>query len=38
MSDTFNWDYNPYRVGDMINICGIIYIINIQMEIKMAMI
>lgn len=23
MSDTFNWDYNPYRVGDMINICGI---------------
>lgn len=25
MSDTFNWDYNPYRVGDMINICGIIY-------------
>lgn len=25
MSDTFNWDYNPYRVGDMINICGIMY-------------
>ena len=25
MSDTFNWDYNPYRVGDMINICGILW-------------
>ena len=25
MSNTFNCDYNPYRVGDIININGIIY-------------
>lgn len=23
MSDTFNWDYNPYRVGDMIEMTTI---------------
>lgn len=25
MSDTFNWDYNPYRVGDKVIIDGIIW-------------
>lgn len=25
MSDTFNWDYNPYRIGDIINIHRIIH-------------
>lgn len=25
MSNTFNCDYNPYRVGDIIDINGIIY-------------
>lgn len=24
-SDTFGWDYNPYKVGDKINIEGIIW-------------
>lgn len=25
MSDIFNWDYNSYKVGDKINIEGIIW-------------
>lgn len=25
MSDIFNWDYNPYKVGDKIIIDGIIW-------------
>ena len=25
MSDIFNWDYNPYKIGDKINIEGTIW-------------
>lgn len=25
MSDIFNWDYNPYKVGDKVIIDGIIW-------------
>lgn len=25
MSDIFNWDYNPYKVGDKVIIYGIIW-------------
>lgn len=25
MSDIFNWDYNPYKVGDKVIINGIIW-------------